>query len=109
MVRKFSGPIHVMGLDYNWTSECMPELPMKLSWDITYNDGTGTVVDDDGDNVVGPVDHDWSHMTFGLSTSMKCPMTGGKVTPGVWFQKSMDDSVNNEDELYAGLSYSLTF
>jgi len=102
LARKFGGPIHVMGFDYNWTSECMPELPMKFSWDIVYNDGTGS-------STTAAVDHDWSHMTYGLSTAMSCPWTGGTVTPGVWFQKSMDDSVNNEDELYAGLSYSISF
>ena len=107
MVRKFSGPIHDFGLDYAWTFEQAPELPMKFSWDIVYNDGTGTVVDDAGNYLVGPVDHDWSHMVWGLSTSIQA--LGGKITPGIWYQNSMEDTVNTEDELWGGISYSISF
>jgi len=108
MVRKFSGPIHDLGLDYAWTFEQAPELPMKFSWDIVYNDGTGSVVNDTtGAYIVGPVDHDWSHMVWGLSTSIQA--LGGKITPGIWYQNSMEDTVNTEDELWGGISYSISF
>lgn len=93
------GPIHDFGLDYNWTFEQMPELPMKASADAVYNDGTGP----------GNVDSDWSHILWGLSTNFKCPLTGAKVTPGIWYQTSMDSSVNEEDELFSGISYALSF
>ena len=36
-------------------------------------------------------------------------MTGATVKPAVYFQNSFDDSVNNEDELWASLSYSFAF
>jgi hypothetical protein len=94
-----TGEIYVMGFDYNWKFEQAPDLPMTFSWDIVYNDGVGY----DG------VDHDWSHMLWGLKTNFKCPLTGATVTPAVYFQNSFDSSVNNEDELFAGLSYSLSF
>ncbi len=97
------GPIHDLGLDYNWTFEQMPELPMKFSTDAVYNDGTGYSNNADG------VDSDWSHILWGLSTNFKCPLTGAKITPAVWYQTSMDDSVNENDELFGGISYALTF
>jgi hypothetical protein len=93
------GPIHDIGLDYTWTFNDAPELPMKFSADAVYNDGTGA----------DSVDHDWSHILWGLSTSMTCPVTGAKVTPGIWYQTSMEDTVNENDEFWGGLSYALTF
>jgi hypothetical protein len=72
---------------------------MKFSADAVYNDGTGA----------DSVDHDWSHILWGLSTSMTCPVTGAKVTPGIWYQTSMEDTVNENDEFWGGLSYALTF
>ncbi|MBM4103383.1 MAG: hypothetical protein FJ263_04925 [Planctomycetes bacterium] len=101
------GGIHDLGFDYNWTFESAPELPMKFSWDIVYNDGTGTSIDNRG--VAHLAEHDWSHILWGLSTSFNCPMTGAKVTPGIWYQTSMEDSVNKNDEFWSGLSYTLTF
>lgn len=94
-----TGEIYVMGIDYNWTLEQAPELPLTLSWDIVYNDGVGA----------STVDHDWSHMLWGLKTQLTCPMTGATITPAVYFQNSFESSVNNEDELFAGLSYTLKF
>ncbi len=93
-----SGTIYVMGFGYDFTLDSAPELPMAFGWDIVFNDGVGIATD-----------HDWSHMVWSLKTSMTCPMTGAKVTPGIYFQNSFDSSVNNEDELWASLSYSLTF
>ncbi len=93
----WDGPIHDLGFDYNWTFESMPELPMKFSWDIVYNDGTGCE----------DVDHDWSHMAYGISTAIKA--LGGTITPGVWYQNSFEKTVNEEDELWGGVSYTLSF
>jgi hypothetical protein len=101
------GPMHDLGFDYNWAFDSAPELPMKFTWDIWYNDGTGISTDDKGST--HKADHEWSHILWGLSTSFNCPMTGAKITPAVWYQTSMDDSVNKNDELWGGLSYKLTF
>ncbi|MBC8379293.1 MAG: hypothetical protein H8E62_08965 [Planctomycetes bacterium] len=97
--RDFSGTIYAMGFGYDFTVDQAPELPMTFSWDIVYNDGTGHQT----------VDHDWSHMVWGLSTSMTCPATGGTLTPAIYFQNSFEDSVNTQDEFWASISYSFSF
>ncbi|MHC5082824.1 MAG: TorF family putative porin [Planctomycetota bacterium] len=95
-----AGAIFVLGATYDFTLEQAPELPMTFSWDVVYNDGTGA----------STVDHDWSHQIFGLSTSMDCPMTGGTITPGVYYQDCWESTVNgNAEELFATVSYALTF
>lgn len=89
-----AGIYHSLGLAYDWI---IPDTDYALSftWDINYNDGMFNA------------DHDWSHTTFGLSTSVDVgPVT---VTPFVNYQISMEDTVNNEDELYGGLSVSTSF
>lgn len=95
----YTGTIYLMGFNYGFTLDSAPELPMTFSWDIVYNDGTGGTT----------VDHDWSHMVWGLTTSMDCPATGGKLTPGIYFQNSFEDTVNTQDEYWASLSYSFSF
>ncbi|MHC4552372.1 MAG: hypothetical protein ACYSUT_06350 [Planctomycetota bacterium] len=96
-VDKTAGAIFDLGVDYDFTLEQAPELPMTASWDVVYNDG------------VGGVDHDWSHMVFGLATAYECEKTGGTFTPGIYYQCSWEDDINTSDELWAALSYSLTF
>ncbi|MHC5163017.1 MAG: TorF family putative porin [Planctomycetota bacterium] len=102
------GSIFAMGFGYDFTLEQAPELPMNFSWDIVYNGGTGA-------QTVAPkyqgsgVDHDWSHMVFGLSTAIDCPVTSGKIVPAVYWQNSFEDTVNNSDELWAGISFTMEF
>lgn len=104
LVRDWTGTIYVVGFTYGLTLEQAPELPLTFLWDIVYNDGTGAIP------ALGiDPDNDWSHMVWGVSTSIDCPMTGGKFVPALYFQNSFDDSVNNEDELWGGVSYSFTF
>lgn len=91
-----AGFVHIVGLDYN-VKLC--ELPVTFSAAAVYNDGTY------GDNV----DHDWSHYVWGMSTSFKCPITGAKVTPGIYYQTSVEDTVNENDELWTTLSYKFSF
>jgi len=97
------GWIHVLGLDYGLTVpgflENNPEQTIDLHWDLTYNGSAGATAEG--------VDHDWSHMTFGASTDIA--LGSGTFRPGVFYQVSMEDTVNNEDELYTGVSYSLSF
>jgi hypothetical protein len=96
-----AGFVHIVGLDYN-VKLC--DLPVTFSAEAVYNDGTYGARDG-----AGEVDHDWSHIVWGASTSFKCPVTGAKVTPGIYYQTSMDDSVNQNDELWTTLSYKLSF
>jgi hypothetical protein len=94
------GFIHVFGLAYDLA---VPDFwaqgknqTFRLSSDITYNDGFGA-----GAN------HDWSHVVFGVSTNLG----SGKLmfTPFVNYQISMDDSVNNENELWCGVNATYRF
>ncbi|MCE5185673.1 MAG: hypothetical protein LLF76_06060 [Planctomycetaceae bacterium] len=97
--RDFSGTIYLVGFNYSFALDQAPSLPLTFSWDIVYNDGVGG----------RGVDHDWSHMVWGLSTAMTCPFTGAKVVPAIYFQNSFEDTVNTEDELWGGISYSFAF
>jgi len=96
-VRESSGFIHVFGLGYDLEVAEMPN-PLSFGCAAVYNDGT----------VAPTVDHDWSHILWSVSTSIDCPM-GGKFTPGLYYQTSMEDSVNTEDEFWVSLSYGFSF
>ncbi|RKY11694.1 MAG: hypothetical protein DRP65_03490, partial [Planctomycetota bacterium] len=99
--RATAGFIHVFGLNYGLPVEGFlpnnPEQVLDLSWNITYNDGT----------YGSTVDHDWSHMVWGISTDIDLPY--GTLTPAVYYQNSMEDTVNNQDEFWCGLSYGFSF
>ncbi|MCD6175025.1 MAG: hypothetical protein J7K65_04565 [Planctomycetes bacterium] len=103
-----AGGIFAVGFAYDFGFDQAPEVPLTFSWDIVYNDGTGG-------QTVAPkyqgngVDHDWSHMVFGLSTALDVPSIGGKLVPAIYWQSSFEDTVNENDELWAGISYSLSF
>jgi peptidoglycan hydrolase CwlO-like protein len=104
-VADIGGWFHEFGISYDWAVEGF--LPyndtqvFSLSWDITYNDGYAG----------SDVDHDWSHMTWAVGTDIMLGEDGkyGSFTPAIYYQTSMDDSVNDEDEFWVGLSYSYTF
>ena len=103
-----TGWMHQMGVDYDIVlGEIIPNNPEQVitfSWDITYNDGAGAIGRSDRLNP----DHDWSHMTWGLATEIAAPF-GGTFRPGIYYQTSMEDTVNPEDEFWTGLSYTLSF
>jgi hypothetical protein len=95
------GFIHVFGLAYDFA---VPDFwaagksqGFRLSSDITYNDGFGS----------GGADHDWSHAVLGACTNVGI----GNITftPYVNYQISMDDSVNDEDELWCGVNLTYRF
>jgi hypothetical protein len=103
-----SGFIHVFGLGYDLTVPgFLPdttEQTFNFIWNITYKDGTGAGI---GAFPTGDVEHDWSHVLWGVSTAIECGP--GTFTPAVYYQTSMEDSVNDEDEFWAGLSYTVSF
>jgi len=107
--RDLTGWIHEFGLDYNLVvCDLIPNNPEQVftfSWDITYNDGAGQMYPAPGR---GKVEHDWSHMTWGVTTDIAAPW-GGSFRPGLYWQNSWEDSVNTQDELWLALSYSLSF
>ncbi len=105
------GWFHIMGLGYDWTIPgLLPETPeqtLHLSGEIVYNDGAapGPV-----GAVSGPVaaDHDWSHFVLGASTDFDITEKLA-FTPGLYYQRSMDNSVNTQDEWWVSLGLSYKF
>jgi uncharacterized protein (TIGR02001 family) len=95
---EMDGFMHTFGFTYdvNVPQVKLP-LPLKFSWDITYNDGQGGK--DFG--------HEWAYTTFGLSSYIKCGPGG--FTPAIYFQKTMDKSTNPQDEIWCSFSYTLNF
>ena len=93
---EMEGYVHILGLTYD-VNEPHTQLPLTFSWDITYNDGLGG----------SWVDHDWSHMVWGVSTSID--IGPGTFTPAIYYQTTMEESINNEDEFWTSLSYTVSF
>lgn len=94
---QIEGFYHVFGLDYD-VQIAEIENPLTLHWDIAYNDGQGGT----------DFDHDWSHMTWSVSTSFE-DFFGATLTPALYYQTSMERSVNPEDEFWVGISYGFDF
>ena len=98
------GWVHVFGLGYDLTVPGLAnetaEQILHLFADVVYNDGIGPPGE--------AVDHDWSHALFGISTGFDL---GNNLTftPGVYYQLSMDDSVNDDDETWYSLSMTYKF
>jgi len=94
------GWIHVAGLGYDLAVPgLLPEIPeqiLHLSIDLVYNDG-----------VLG-ADHDWSHAVLGGSTEFDLT-EDVTLTPALYYQASMDDSVNDKDEFWLSLGLSYKF
>jgi hypothetical protein len=100
-MRNCEGFIHVFGIAYDFE---IPDFLMtgkkqnfRLFGDLTYNDGF----------VGSTIEHDWSHAVIGISTNF----TKGNwtITPSLSFQKSMEDSVNTEDEFWSSISVTYRF
>jgi hypothetical protein len=103
------GWLHILGVGYDMTvPELAPELGeqvVHLSADLVYNDGVGASYAPGGN---GTVDHDWSHFVFGASTDFDL---GNNLafSPGIYYQASMEDSVNDSDETWVSLSLKYKF
>ena len=98
------GWAHIFGLGYDWTvAGLLPETPeqtLHLSAELVYNDGVGPAGE--------TVDHDWSNMVLGVSTDFEVA-DDVTFTPAVYYQASMDNSVNTQDEFWVGLSMRYKF
>ena len=90
------GFAHVFGLNYGLEVAELPN-PLALGMQLVYNDGCGDQT----------VDHDWSHILWSVKTSFDCGP--GTLSPGVYYQTSMEDTVNTEDEFWCGISYGFSF
>jgi hypothetical protein len=97
-----SGFAHIFMLDYGLPVKgLVPEIPehvLNLHTELVYNDGIGPAGQD--------VDHDWSNAVFGVSTDFNLDKNL-TLTPAIYYQVSMDKSVNDDDELWStfGLKY----
>ncbi|MBN2457240.1 MAG: hypothetical protein JXB29_12010 [Sedimentisphaerales bacterium] len=93
------GWIHILALGYDVPvfGVMVEEQLIHLSSEIVYNDAMGP----------GNVDRNWSHIVLGISTTMKDE--GVTVTTGLNYQISIENTVNDEDELWGGLSISYKF
>ncbi|MHC4397217.1 MAG: hypothetical protein ACYS1A_16385 [Planctomycetota bacterium] len=101
ILRGCEGFIHVFGLGYDFAiPDFWPggqEQAFRLFGDITYNDGYGSPT----------IEHDWSHAIIGMSTNLK--KGNLTITPSLNYQVSMEDSVNNENELWCVISATCRF
>ena len=88
------GTYHTFALSYD-VAVPQTDLILTFTGDINYNDG------------LFGADHDWSHATLAVATSVEVgPLT---ISPFLNYQISMDDSVDDEDELYGGVSVGMSF
>jgi hypothetical protein len=100
-----SGWVHIFMLDYGMPIQGLlpgiPEQTLHLHSEVVFNDGFGLA----GENV----DHDWSNAVFGVSTGFNLS-DNVVLTPGVYYQATMDSSVNNDkDETWMALSMMCKF
>jgi hypothetical protein len=93
---KMEGFLHTFGFTYDFNAPKV-DLPLTFSWDISYNDGQGGA----------DFDHEWAYTTWGLSSYIE--FGPGGFTPAIYYQKTMDKSVNEEDELWCSFSYTIDF
>jgi hypothetical protein len=97
--KNYGGWAHIFGLGYDLTVPgILPDVPehvLNLSAAAVYNDG------------YAGADNDWSHIVWGVSTTID--VGPGTFKPAVYYQTSMEDTVNTEDEFWAGLSYTVAF
>jgi len=107
-MRNCGGWFHIFGLGYDLNLPAV--LPntdkqvVHLSIETIYNDGAYAPCN----TKYASVDHDWSHMVFGISS----PFTLSKnltFTPGFYYQSSWEDSVNESDEYWTSLSLTYNF
>ena len=98
-----SGFMHIGMLDYTFAvpgvTPDIPEQVFKLHSELVFNDGVSPYNTN--------VDQDWSHAVFGISTDVDLGY-GLTLSPGLYYQYTMETTVNPEDELWAtaGIRYS---
>jgi len=99
------GCIHAFGLDF-WIPVhiVLPDYPdeqqfLKFKSEVVYNSGVGAT---------GLVEHDWSHAVFSFSTDFALS-ENLTFSPGIYYQLSMEETVNTEDEYWFSLSMSYDF
>lgn len=100
-----SGWMHIFMLDYGLplvgVLPDVPEQVLNLHAELVFNDGVGP----SGQNV----DHDWSHVVFGVSTDIDLGHNFA-LTPAVYYQIRMERSLNGDhSDLWATFSAKYRF
>lgn len=107
-----SGFLHIAMMDFTFAApgdvSGAPEQVFKLHSEFVFNDGWHPAGALDTSAFRGNVDHDWSHAVLGVSTDMELGF-GITLTPSVYFQLHMEDSVNIEDEAWLSLGARYAF
>jgi hypothetical protein len=104
----YSWPVHrsvgwegwstCLGVSHTVELGCLPvfsqdPMELALSADIWYNGGS----------LVPGVETGWTHAVFGGSLTIPLPH-GLSLSPGVWYQESMEDTINPENEWWTTVS-----
>lgn len=99
-----SGFLHVLMFDYIFSVPGSfadsPEQTFKLHGELVYND--------EWHLTARRVDSDWSHALLGISADFDLGF-GITVTPSIYQQISMEDTVNAEDEAWLNLAARYSF
>ena len=100
-----SGCAHILMLDYNFAIPgLIPETPeqvIKLHSELVFNDGVHPAGAAD-------VDHDWSNAVIGASTDFALGY-GLTLTPAVYYQASMEETVDEDNEAWVTLGLRYNF
>lgn len=91
------GWIHILGIDYEfWLFGAGAEKQVAcISAEAVYNDGM----------LIS--EHSWSDIVFGIGTTLReGPLT---VRPEIKYQVSLEEAVNNKDEIWGGMTISYKF
>jgi hypothetical protein len=99
-----SGWAFIPMLDYGMPITCPftgEQRVLNLHYEMVYNDGVSPVPPYDADN-------DWTNAVFGVSTNINLSESV-TLTPAVYYQSSWDDSVNEDDEFWGGITLSMGF
>jgi len=99
-----AGFLHMGMLDYTFAvpgvTPDVPEQVFKFHSELVYNDGVSPYNTN--------VDQDWSHAVVGISTDVDLGY-GFSITPGVFYQYTMEKTVNTEDETWFTLGGRYSF
>lgn len=100
-----SGFAHIFMLDYGLPIPgILPDTDeqiLRFHSELVFNDGVHPPPG-------GNADHDWSNLVVGVETDFDLG-NNMSLTPGLYQQLSMDDSVNDEDETWVNLSLRYKF
>jgi hypothetical protein len=97
--RTEGGWIHILGFGYVFPvyGAGAERQLVHLSSELVYNDGQGP----------GNVNHDFSHAVLGVSSVIKSVYL--TMIPSVNYQISLEDTVNDEDELWFTITFKYKF